>query len=108
MVLKNQNEVHRRVVKYYLMLAVNLLVNSWVWVYNPRALLPEGDKLNNKKLGVAWAGPYLFEGIKNQTMARIGKVDKSGQVVKRFLVHGSNLECAKWAGNRRITRDSGE
>ena len=67
--VKNQQEAHKRAAKYYLMRTTRIPTNSWVWVYNPRARLPEGDKLNNRKLAVSWAGPYLFEGMDNDCMA---------------------------------------
>ena len=56
--LKNEESAHRRAKKYYLMRAVNLPINSWVWVYNPRASLPEGDKLDNRKLSILWPVPF--------------------------------------------------
>ena len=34
-VVKNQQEAHKRAAKYYLMLTTQIPVNSWVWVYNP-------------------------------------------------------------------------
>ena len=57
-VLKNQQSDHRRAEKYYIMRTVNLPLYSWVWVYNPRASPPEGDKLDNRKLGFQLAGSY--------------------------------------------------
>ena len=82
------------------MRAVNLPINSWVWVYKPRALPLEGDKLDNRKLSIAWARPYLFKGMKNQSMAQIGKIDESGKVVKRFLVHGSKVRLCQLGGEQ--------
>ena len=76
------------------MTAVNLPISSWVWVYNSRALLLEGDKLDNRKLSTTLASPY-FMGMKNQNMAQIGKIDKSGQVIKRFLVHLSKVRLCQ-------------
>ena len=64
-IIKNQNEAHRRVAKYYLMRSLQILINSWVWVYNPQARPPEGDKIENRKLSVEWAGPCIFEGMVN-------------------------------------------
>ena len=64
-----------------------------MWVYNPRVSPPEGNKLDNKKLSISLAGPYLFEG-----MAKIGKVYESGQVVRRFLVHGSKVRLCQMGG----------
>ena len=92
--LKNQNEAHRRVTKYYLMRALILPV----WVYNPRASPPDWDKLDNKKLGMSWARPYLFEGMQNPTMAKIGRVNESGQVVRRFLVYGCKVRLCQMGG----------
>ena len=80
-VTKNQDDAHRKACKYYLMRTVSLPLNSWVWVHNPRASQPEGDRLENRKLSVDWAGPYLFEGMINSTMAQVAKVDGAGQVV---------------------------
>ena len=34
-VARNQSEAHRRAAKYYLMRAVSIPANSWVWVHNP-------------------------------------------------------------------------
>ena len=72
--------------------------NLWVWVYNPQASPPEGDKLDNRKLSVQWAGPYIIEGMKNDSMAKVAHVDESGQVVRRFLVHGSNVRLCQMGG----------
>ena len=76
-VVRIQEEAHRQAAKYYMMRAFQLPINSWVWVYNPRALPPEGDRLEKRKLNIQWAGPYLYEGMKNATMARIERVDES-------------------------------
>ena len=69
---------------------------------------PEGDKLENRKLVIEWAGPYLFEGMVNPSMAKFSCVDKAGQVIRRFQVHGSQVrlchlggqpedDCRQWA-----------
>ena len=97
-VLKNQEGPQRRAEKYYVMRTCRLPLNLWVWVYNPRAAPPEEDKLDNSKLHVAWAGPYLFKGMDSEVMARIGKIDKSRQVVRRFLVHGSRVRLCHLGG----------
>ena len=73
-------------------------VNSWVWVYNPRARPPEGDKINTRKLAVSWAGPYLFEGMDNDCMAQVAHIDEAGQVHRRFKVHGSKIRVCYWGG----------
>ena len=46
--------------------------------------MPERDGLANGKLCVDWAGPYLFEGMKNDIMARVGRVNETGQVVSAW------------------------
>ena len=51
-----------------MMSTVNLPLYSWMWVYNPRASPPEGDKLENRKLAVHWVWPYRFEGMKTDVM----------------------------------------
>ena len=84
-VVKNQEAAHRRAAKYYTMRTLSLPLNSWVWVYNPRASPPEGDRLQNRKLAISWAGPYLFLGMRNEVMANVAKVDESGQIIRRFL-----------------------
>ena len=71
-------------------------INSWVWVYNLQARLPEGDKIDNRKLAVDWAGPYLYEGMSNKCMARVARVDEAGQIVRRFQVHGSKIKLCHW------------
>ena len=83
-VIKNQEEACRQATKYYLMRSMNLPVNSWVWVYNPRASPPEGDKRENRKLSVH-----------NSNMGKVAKVDESGQVARRFLVHGSKVRLCQ-------------
>ena len=47
--------------------------------------------LANRELCIDWAGPFLFEGVKNDVMARGGKIDEGGQAIKRCLVHGSKF-----------------
>ena len=64
-------------------------------MYNLWVLLLEGDKLANRKLSFDWAGPYIYEKMKNDIMNRVGKVDESGQVVRRFLVQGSKLRLCQ-------------
>ena len=97
-VIKNQDLAYSCAACYYLMRTVAIPINSWVWVYNPRASPPEGDKLENKKLCISWAGPYLYEGMQNSNMAKIAKVDEAGQVVRKFLVHGSKVRLCHWGG----------
>ena len=97
-VARNQGEAHRRAAKYYLMRAVSIPVNSWVWVHNPRATPPEGDKLQNRKLAMDWAGPYLFEGMASPTMARVAKVDGTGKIIRQFQVHGSKVRLCQVGG----------
>ena len=97
-VVKNQEAAHRRAAKYYTMRTLSLPLNSWVWVYNPRASPPEGDRLQNRKLAISWAGPYMYLGMKNEVMAKVAKVNESGQVIRRFLVHGSKIRLCHWSG----------
>ena len=97
-VIKNQDEAHRRVAKYYLMHTVVLPINSWVWVYNPHACPPEGDKLENRKLSIDWAGPHHSKGMANPSMARIARIDDAGQVIRRFEVHGSKVQLCHLGG----------
>ena len=102
-VVKNQEAAHKRAAKYYLNRTLSIPINSWVWIYNPRASPPEGDPLPNRKLAVAWAGPYLFLGMHNRAMAKAAKVDDGGQIIRRFLVHGSKVRLCHWSG-----KDEGE
>ena len=62
-VIKNQEEAHHQAAKYYMMRALQLPINSWVWVYNPQASPPEEDRLENRKLNIQWGGPHLYEGM---------------------------------------------
>ena len=87
--VKNQNEAYRRAAKYYLMRTLQLPVNSWIWVYNPRTSPPDGDNLDNRKLSIQWAGPYIYEDRTN---------DESGQIIRRFLVHGSKVRLCQLGG----------
>ena len=41
----------------------------------------------------------MYEGMKNQNMAKIAKVDEAGQVVRRFLVHGSKVRLCHWGNH---------
>ena len=80
------------------MWTVLLPINSLVWVYNPRASPPEGDKMENCKLSIEWAGPYLFKGMINPSMACIARIDDTGQVISRFQVHGSKVQLCQLGG----------
>ena len=42
-------------------------------------------------MSVSWAGPYLYKGMHNLNMEKVAKVDEVGQLVRRFLVHGSKV-----------------
>ena len=94
----NQGEAHRRAAKYYLMRVVLLPANSWVWVNNPWASPPEGDELQNHKLAVECAGPYLFEGMASPLMARVAKVDGEGKMICQFQVHGPKVRLCQVGG----------
>merc|ERR1711872_232538 len=57
-----------------------------------------GDKLENRKLSIDWAGPYIFEGMINSTMAQVAKIDSYGNVLRRFQVHGSKIRLCQMPG----------
>ena len=40
----------------------------------------------------------MFLGMKNEVMAKVAKVNESGQVIRRFLVHGSKIRLCHWSG----------
>ena len=72
-------------------------------MYNLQASPPEGDKIENKKISISLAGPYLFQGMKN--MAKIAKVDEAGHVMRRFLVHGFKVLLCHWGSHEEDDQD---
>ena len=78
---------------YYLQF--NLLVNSLVWLYCPQVAPAEEDGLANCKLAIDWAGPYLYQTMKNAVIAKLVKMDENGHIIRRFDALGKKVRCCR-------------
>merc|ERR1712121_449777 len=87
----NHEENVRKTARYYKGHAKDFPVGALVWWNQTCTDKKDGDQIPNKKLKLSWSGPYIFQGVINDTMGKIEQQRNRQPTGKVRNVHLSQL-----------------
>ena len=87
----NHEENVRKTARYYKGHAKEFPVGALVWWNQTCTDKKDGDQIPTKKLKLSWSGPYIFQGVINDTMGKIEQQRNRQPTGKVKNVHLSQL-----------------